>query len=283
MRLRPEIANAGTGELLRNGSSGWIFIVRRCWASNPSGWYGVLNCLAGPALEQAAMEKLRTWASFLDPDVNHSAQVTRLALQLFDGLSTHGILTAAPEYRRILEAAALLHEVGRSRGPESHRKHAYSLIRRLKPPLGWSAEELQCVAVIARYHGGAIPQTSNSSFVGLPAKRRRNLLPIAGILRLADAFDFSHDRAIDRISVERRDGMVVIYAQGLQEISPAGERLARARYLLEATCGLPDHDSPPGRSNQRPHLTLQDTLVKWPPVRKRFISIQDQATDFFFL
>ncbi|MGB7552859.1 MAG: CHAD domain-containing protein [Candidatus Korobacteraceae bacterium] len=194
---------------------------------------------AGPTLEQAAMDKLRTWASFLDPDVSHSAHVTRLALQLYDGLSKDGILSTEAEYRRILEVAALLHEVGRSRGLEGHRKHAYSLIRRLKPPLGWSAEELQCVAVIARFHGGALPQTSNSSFVGLPSKTRRNLLPIAGILRLADAFDFSHDQAIDCISVERRDGMVLIYAQGLQEISPAGERLARARYLLEATCGCP--------------------------------------------
>ena len=185
------------------------------------------------------MEKLRTWASFLDPDVNHSTHVTRLALQIYDGLSRQGSLTAEAKYRRILEAAALLHEVGRSRGPEGHRKHSYSLIRRLKPPLGWSAEELQCVAVIARYHGGALPQTSHSAFVGLVPKRRRALLPIAGILRLADAFDFSHDRAIDRISVERRDGMVVIYAQDLQEISPVGERLARARYLLEATCACP--------------------------------------------
>ncbi len=185
------------------------------------------------------MDKLRTWASFLDPDADHSAHVTRLALQLFDGLSKHGIVNAEAGYRRILQAAALLHEVGRSRGPENHRKHTYSLTRRLKPPLGWSAEDLQCVAVIARYHGGALPQTSNSSFVGLPSKRRRDLLPIAGVLRLADAFDFSHDRAIDRISVEQGDGMVVIYAHGLQEISPTGERLARARYLLETTCGIP--------------------------------------------
>ena len=45
---------------------------------------------SGPSLEQAAMEKLRTWASFLDPDVNHSAHVTRLALQLYDGLAKQG-------------------------------------------------------------------------------------------------------------------------------------------------------------------------------------------------
>ena len=113
------------------------------------------------------------------------------------------------------------------------------MIRRLTPPLGWSAEELQCVAVIARYHGGALPQTSNSVFVGLTSKRRRALLPIAGILRLADAFDFSHDRQIGRVAVERREGMLIVYGRGLQEISPVAERLARARYLLETTCQCP--------------------------------------------
>ena len=194
---------------------------------------------SGPSLQQAALEKLRTWASFLDPDVNHSAHVTRLALQLYDGLAKLGTVIADAEHRRILEAAAMLHEVGQSRGPEGHRKRAYSMIRRLTPPLGWSAEELQCVAVIARYHGGALPQTSSSAFVGLTPKRRRALLPIAGILRLADAFDFSHDRQIDRLAVERRDGMLIVYGRGLQEIGPAAERLARARYLLETTCGCP--------------------------------------------
>ena len=49
---------------------------------------------SGASLEQAAIEKLRTWASFLDPDVNHSAHVTRLALQLFDGLTKQGTMIA---------------------------------------------------------------------------------------------------------------------------------------------------------------------------------------------
>ena len=93
--------------------------------------------------------------------------------------------------------------------------------------------------MIARYHRGALPQISDSAFVGLTPKRRRALLPVAGILRLADAFDSSHDRTIERVSVEQGDGMVIVYGQGLQEISAAGERLARARYLLEATCARP--------------------------------------------
>ena len=113
------------------------------------------------------------------------------------------------------------------------------MICKLKPPVGWSAEELRWVAAVARYHQGALPQKGDSYFVGLTAKRRSALLPIIGMLRLANALDFDHNRSIARISVERQNGAVVLYAQGLQEISPSAERIARARYLLEATCRLP--------------------------------------------
>src|SRR5271166_339714 len=193
---------------------------------------------SGPSLEKAALQKLRTWASFLDPDVRHSMQVTRIALQLYDALAQHGVVSSKPEYRCILEAAGIVHDVGRSKGAAGHLKRGYRMIGKLKPPLGWTAEEVRCVAAVARYHRGTLPQTGDSYFVGLSAKRRSQLLPVMGILRLAHAFDASHDRKVTRISVEQRDGMLDVYGQGMEEISPTAERLARARYLLEATSGL---------------------------------------------
>src|SRR5271157_1253882 len=193
---------------------------------------------SGPSLEKAALQKLRTWASFLDPDVQHSAHVAKIALQLYDALAQHHVVSSGSGYRRILEAAAMLHDVGRSKGAAGHLKRGYRMIGKLKPPLGWSQEEVSCVAAVARYHRGALPHTGDSYFVGLSAKRRSQLLPVMGILRLANAFDASHDRKVTRVSVEQRDGMLNVYGQGLEEISPAAERLARARYLLEATCGL---------------------------------------------
>jgi exopolyphosphatase/guanosine-5'-triphosphate,3'-diphosphate pyrophosphatase len=193
---------------------------------------------SGPVLQKAALEKLRKWASFLDPDVNHSAYVTRIALQLYDALSQTGVLAGRPECRRILEAAAIAHDVGRSESPNGHLKRAYRMICKLEPPLGWSGEELRCVAAVARYHRGALPQNSDSHFVGLSAKRRSELLPIIGVLRLANAFDSSHDGRVTQISLEQHDGVLTVYGKGLEEISSTAERLARARYLLEATCGL---------------------------------------------
>src|SRR5271165_2567045 len=108
------------------------------------------------ALEQAALEKLRTWASFLDPDAAHSTLVARLALTLYDGLAQCGILRQQAQDRRILEAGALLHEVGHGKLSEKHSrdgghpKRGQRMIAKLKPPLGWSDADLQYVAALVR-------------------------------------------------------------------------------------------------------------------------------------
>lgn len=197
----------------------------------------------GHVLEKAALEKLRSWASFLDPDVAHSARVTQIALQLYDGLSRCEVLSARVEHRRILEAAAILHEVGKGKrvggGGGAHPKRGYRMVVRLRPPLGWSEEEMHCVAVLVRYHRGALPLATNSSFVGLSAKRRAELMPLIAILRLANAFDEAHDGSISSVAIERKNGFLVVYGKGLRRISRGAERVARARYLLEITSRLP--------------------------------------------
>lgn len=191
---------------------------------------------SGPLLEQAAMEKLRTWASSLDPDLQHSARVTRFALELYDALCACAILVANPSQRRILEAAAILHEVGRSKttnGHGGHQKRGFKVVSKLSPPVGWSEDDMHAIALLVRYHRGPLPVTTNSSFVGLTAKRRKDLLPLIGVLRLANAFDDAHEENISSIKLECRASEVVVYAEGLQRISRQAERIARSRYLLE--------------------------------------------------
>ena len=50
---------------------------------------------SGAALRAAALTRLRTWAGYLDPDFVHSQRVARLALALYDGLRTQGLVAAA--------------------------------------------------------------------------------------------------------------------------------------------------------------------------------------------
>ena len=195
---------------------------------------------AGKQLEQAGLEKLRTWASFLDPDTAHSSLVARIALQLFDGISQCGILQLSARQREILEGAAVLHEIGRDKSGSGHggghQKRGYRRTIKLKPPLGWSEEDMLCVAALVRYHRGALPKSTDSSFVGLDASRRAQLMPLLGILRLANAFDEDHENRVTGIKVEEHKGSLVVLAEGLQALSVTAERIARARYLLESLC-----------------------------------------------
>ena len=194
---------------------------------------------AGETLSEAALEKMRTWAAFLDPDDKHAQLVTTLALEIYDGLVREGILAESDLSHRILEAAAVMHDVGRGKAG-SHRKRGYRMICELKPPVGWSEEYLQCVAIVAHYHRGSLPLSNHPIFAGLPAQRRNELMPLAGVLRLANALDDLHDQRVSSVNVERRNGVLTIFAQGLtSSISPFGEQLARSRYLLEACIKMP--------------------------------------------
>ncbi len=191
---------------------------------------------SGPLLEQAGMEKIRTWAFSVDPDPEHSARVTRFALELYDALCACEIIVADPSQHRILEAAAILHEVGRrntTNGHGGHQKRGYKAVLKLTPPLGWSEDDMHSVAILVRYHRGALPVTTNSSFVGLTSKKRKDLLPIIGVLRLANAFDDEHEGNISSLKIECDNDSVIVYAEGLQGMSCQAERIARSRYLLE--------------------------------------------------
>ena len=194
---------------------------------------------SGDELAEAALQKMRTWAAFLDPDDKHAQLVTNLALEIYDGLVRDGVLAESEPSRRILEAAAVMHDVGRGKNG-GHRMRGYRMIRKLKAPAGWTEEYLQRVAIVAHFHRGALPPRNHPIFAGLPSQRYAELMPLAGVLRLANALDELHDQRISSAEVKHRKGALTIYAQGLPgSISPFGEQLARARYLLECCVKMP--------------------------------------------
>jgi CHAD domain-containing protein len=195
---------------------------------------------SGDDVRRAGIDKLCLWASFLDPHFEHARSVTSLALGLYDGLVESKVFRADGKQRSLLEAAALTHEIGASKHGHGYRKRSSRMIRRVAPPPDWSAQDMQAVAIIARYHRGGLSSTTHPMFSGIPVRSRSQILRLAGILRLAVAL---HDAAESRERqpvVSRKDGMIVVVADGLDaHVGPTGEHLARAKYLLEATCKMP--------------------------------------------
>jgi CHAD domain-containing protein len=212
---------------------------------------------AGPQLRAAAMSRLRVWAGYLDPDFSHSQRVAQLALLLYDGLKDAGLVTAGAaagsvgalsldyDSRAVLQAAALMHDVGKAKGQEKHQKKSYRMIRGMARPLGWSAREMEMAAVVARYHRGALPRPRGKSLQVLELPDRPIAMELAGVLRLANALDTRHGRRGDggehspRLEVSLQDHVVVVRAAGYSALDGSAEGVAAARHLLETVLRRP--------------------------------------------
>lgn len=139
------------------------------------------------------VENARRLMKLLDRDPLHAEQVRFLALRLFDDLQKlHGL---GPESRDCLEAAALLHDIGYSRGLTRHHKRSASLIME-RGINGFSSRELGTIAFTARYHRKSGPRKSHADFIALPRSDRSIIEKLSAMLRIADGLDRSHDAAV---------------------------------------------------------------------------------------
>lgn len=131
-------------------------------------------------------------------DEAHARQVTRFCLQLFDGLQElHGL---TPADRRVLTAAALLHDCGKLIASRRHHKHSAYLIRNAEIP-GLSPEEVELTALVARYHRGSTPKKEQRRYGALEKPDRRRVKKLAALLRVGDGLDQHHGQEVEALRI----------------------------------------------------------------------------------
>ncbi|NVN99670.1 MAG: Ppx/GppA family phosphatase [Geobacteraceae bacterium] len=137
----------------------------------------------------------RTWResviSFAESchfDRNHALQVAKLSMEIFRSVARPYSL--GEKERRILEAAAILHDVGYFINYSSHHKHSYHLIRH-GDLFGFTPRERELIANVARYHRKSMPKKKHETYMRLTAPDRLIVSRLGGILRLADGLDRS--------------------------------------------------------------------------------------------
>lgn len=137
----------------------------------------------------------------------HAEQVSRLARQLFDQLQPLHQLDG--RFKELLVYAALLHDVGYMISQRGHHKHSYYLIRNgeLK---GFTDQEIEIIANIARYHRKERPKKFHFTYQQLDAVFRKPVKKLSVILRVANALDRTHYSVIRDIDCRVGDGAVVI-------------------------------------------------------------------------
>jgi exopolyphosphatase/guanosine-5'-triphosphate,3'-diphosphate pyrophosphatase len=138
-------------------------------------------------------DELREWRSSLrdfarscHSDEDHSEQVRKLSVAIFDALERSFAL--GPRACQMLEAAALLHDVGYFISYSRHHKHSYHLIRHANL-FDFTPREIEIIANIARYHRKSMPKPHHENFRRLGPLDQELVMKLGGILRLADGLD----------------------------------------------------------------------------------------------
>jgi exopolyphosphatase/pppGpp-phosphohydrolase len=127
-------------------------------------------------------------------EAQHTHQVTRLALRLFDELrSVHGL---GPRERLWLQYASLLHDIGLIEGTPGHHKASLRIILD-SPLLPLDKSTRLLVGAVARYHRGALPRERHGHFARLKPGARRVVRILAAVLRVADGLDYTHQSLVD--------------------------------------------------------------------------------------
>jgi CHAD domain-containing protein len=201
----------------------------------------------GQQIQALATHRMKLWANTLDPDFPHSERVASLALQLYDGLLASGWQPVADAIsaRSSLLAAALLHDVGKSKGQKGHHKTSFDMIRAHGNPLGWKPIDLQRAAIVARFHRGALPTRKHKALRDLLPGEQKATIQLAAVLRLANALDAAHDGHIRRIQIEniqirmKGNEALIIAAEGYSPLGPSAQTIAAERHLLETVLCRP--------------------------------------------
>jgi len=142
----------------------------------------------------------------------HAQQVARLALSIFDQTrSVHGL---GDREREWLEYAALLHDVGVHISYDKHHRHSYYLIKH-GDLRGFEPEEIDVIALVARYHRRATPKPEHIGFEHVGRKERRAVEVLGAFLRIAETLDRSRHGVIRGIEVRERLGVVNLKVQAV--------------------------------------------------------------------
>jgi exopolyphosphatase/guanosine-5'-triphosphate,3'-diphosphate pyrophosphatase len=164
-----------------------------------------------------ARQALFRLARKLEPEPGHAFQVRKNAERLFAALAPiHGLKAA--EWP-LLEAAAVLHDIGQRDGFKGHHKRSRDMILAREWP-GLETRGRAIVACVARYHRKGLPKPDHKVYETLPAPDQALVARMAALLRIADGLDRAHRASVCGIRAEITPGQVVLHVAQRHE-SPA--------------------------------------------------------------
>jgi exopolyphosphatase/guanosine-5'-triphosphate,3'-diphosphate pyrophosphatase len=201
-----------------------------------------------PLFGDVRRASVRNLAARYGADDAHSAQVSRIALEIWDALAAAGVHPGDAGERELLEAAAALHDIGVSIDYDDHHKHSRYLVLGAGLP-GHTPRETALVAQICRYHRKGVPSLGELSPLARPGDEAL-LARCAAVLRVVEQLERSRDQAVDAVRVEVRDGTARLELTAHDDVTVGRWGAVRQADIFEKAFGLELElsEATPGRS-----------------------------------
>lgn len=151
-------------------------------------------------------------------DKTHAETVQRNALLLFDKMKEFGMHDMEEDMRTLLSYASTLHDIGEFISYPKHHLHSYTIILNSFLP-GFSNEELQIMALIAKYHHKGLPSRSMKVLKEMDSNVAKDVLRCIVILKIADILDRHRNSAVDYIEISVKSGKMMISLGSETDIS----------------------------------------------------------------
>jgi CHAD domain-containing protein len=198
------------------------------------------NLPHGRRLEAAALARLRATARSADTHSRRTAQISRMAIRVFDVLRR---VQANPAFHashmpRLMQAAAKLHGIGALGDRKLSLKGARKFLLGLTIPPNWTAAEWDLMAWAIRFHRGPEPKQKNG-FAKLSEEQQTAVRTLAGVLRLARTLRKSGLESAVGLRCEKSTDALVLSVPGLLDTAEIAARLAAAKHLLESVLNKP--------------------------------------------
>ena len=173
-----------------------------------------------PLIAKNILERSReNTLSLFEADTAHARHITKLALAMFDGwMELHKVRKS---YRRLLETAALLHDIGITINFYSHARHSAYMIQNAKL-FGLTHKEQIITSAIAGWHNGISKNYFKSRFYKemLTESNWKLINKLSLLLALAESLDYSEMRMVHTLtpSFNKKNALLTIHSEHIPTI-----------------------------------------------------------------
>jgi exopolyphosphatase/guanosine-5'-triphosphate,3'-diphosphate pyrophosphatase len=143
-------------------------------------------------------------------DEPHAKSVTEHALEIFDSLKE--LHNLGSNERMLLEAAAIIHDIGYYIDAKLHHEHSYYIAKALDMP-GLEQEQIKIIAFLVLMHRSDTDGSIETRLSYLNNETQLIIRKLESILRIADSLDTSHMQLVSKLDVDVQSHKIVLQAR----------------------------------------------------------------------